>query len=148
MDLRNVLRKTPVDKLTLLPAGETGMHSPAELLASERMRRLVEEVKTRYNDRYIIFDTPPVQATTEPSVLAGAMDCVLMVVRRNGADKAAIEESIELLDDTKSKACCSTVRMRAVSRKIQIQLLPLRISTGRIEEAEIVFIEKDRMCSK
>jgi len=45
------------------------------------MEALVNELKSRYNDRYIILDATPLLATTEPEVLARLVDGILIVVR-------------------------------------------------------------------
>ena len=55
--------------------------NPSELLSSERMKTLVREIKDRYQDRYIIFDTPPAQFTPEGSILASMVDGVLLIAR-------------------------------------------------------------------
>lgn len=74
------LMKTPLKKLTLLPAGKPPSN-PSELLSSEKMAMLVQELKSRYEDRYIIFDAPPSQFTAEVTFLAPMMDGVLLVIR-------------------------------------------------------------------
>src|ERR1700690_846920 len=58
-DLSDVLIHTGIGKLVLLPAGSQ-CPNPAELLSSNRMKDLVEEMKHRDSDRYIIFHTSPV----------------------------------------------------------------------------------------
>lgn len=68
--LSDALKKTAVDKLTILPAG-TIPSNPSELLSSEQMRRMLHEVKLRYNDRYIIIDTPPPILPLKPMPLPG-----------------------------------------------------------------------------
>ena len=52
------LLKTPVKKLGLLPAGRPSSN-PSELLSSDKMRLLIQELRSRYQDRYIIADFPP-----------------------------------------------------------------------------------------
>ncbi|MBN1841116.1 MAG: polysaccharide biosynthesis tyrosine autokinase [Deltaproteobacteria bacterium] len=74
------LLKTPERKLTLLAGGKPPPN-PSELLSSEKMRLLVEELKGRYENRYIILDAPPAQFTAETSFLASMVDGVLLVVR-------------------------------------------------------------------
>lgn len=78
-DLSEVLLKTNIPKLTLLPAGTSSSRS-TELLASGAMDKLLEELATTYPDRVIIFDTPPLLPSTESRVLATSMGQVLMVV--------------------------------------------------------------------
>jgi exopolysaccharide/PEP-CTERM locus tyrosine autokinase len=93
-DLSNLLRKTPVDKLTLLPAGSL-TRNPYELLSSPKMFELLEEVSNRYPDRYIILDSTPVQVAAEITVLSKFVDGILMVVRYGKSSRKIIQESIQ-----------------------------------------------------
>jgi protein-tyrosine kinase len=71
-DMASVLLRTNVDKLTILPSGSP--HPKAtELLASDAMTQLLNDMATRYPDRIIIFDSPPLLLTTESRVLATHM---------------------------------------------------------------------------
>ncbi len=78
-ELSDVICKTSVDKLSLLPGGESP-ENPAELMTSARMGRLINELSGRYGDRLIIFDSPPFQAASESIVLAQKVDAVVLVV--------------------------------------------------------------------
>ena len=69
LDFADALVKTNIEKLSLLPAGTRHRRS-TELLASEQMASLLREIASRYRDRIIIFDSPPLLATTEARVLA------------------------------------------------------------------------------
>ncbi len=86
--------KTPIKKLSLLPAGKPPSN-PSELLSSEKMRRLVEELRGRYEDRYIIFDSAPAQCASEAAFLASMVDTVLLVVRSGKSAKDLILKAIE-----------------------------------------------------
>ncbi len=79
-EVSNFLVETELEKLSLLPGG-TIPKNPTEIIGSQRMAALVEELKTRYDDRFIILDSTPLLATAEPDVLAKLVDGVLMVVR-------------------------------------------------------------------
>lgn len=79
-DLSSVLLKTNIDKLTLLPSG-TPHPRATELLASDAMTRLLTDMATRYTDRIIIFDSPPLLLATESRVLASNMGQVVVVVQ-------------------------------------------------------------------
>lgn len=78
-DVSNVLLRTNIDKLTILPSG-TAHPRATELLASDAMARLLSDMAKRYSDRIIIFDSPPLLAATESRVLASAVGQVVMVV--------------------------------------------------------------------
>jgi protein-tyrosine kinase len=82
-DMASVLLRTNVDKLTILPSGSPHPRA-TELLASEAMSNLLEDMAKRYPDRIIIFDSPPLLLTTESRVLASHMGQIVVVVH---ADK-------------------------------------------------------------
>ncbi|MFO0754214.1 MAG: polysaccharide biosynthesis tyrosine autokinase [Thermodesulfovibrionales bacterium] len=79
-ELNDILVRTGVRKLVLLPAGETP-ENPSELLSSERMRMLIHELKYRYRDRYVFFDSSPVLATADSFSLGRHMDGVILVAQ-------------------------------------------------------------------
>lgn len=97
LDLADVLVDTNVPSLTLLPAGSKH-HLSTELLASENMRRLAVELSRRYNDRIVIFDSPPLLVTTEASVLASLMGQIVMVVQAERTRQSQVTEALALLD--------------------------------------------------
>ena len=88
------LMKTPIKKLSLLSAGKPPSN-PSELISSEKMRRLVEELRGRYEDRYIIFDSAPAQYASETTFLASMVDTVLLVVRSGESAKDLILNTVE-----------------------------------------------------
>jgi Mrp family chromosome partitioning ATPase len=79
LDMSEVILKTNVPKLSVLPAGTPRINS-TELLGSKSMEELLEDISSRYADRIVIFDAPPLLATTESRVLAARMGQILMVV--------------------------------------------------------------------
>ena len=94
--LASLLKKTIVDKLTILPGGATP-HNPAELLSSQSMQKLIKEVKDRYSDRYIIVDSPPPQLTAETTALAKYIDGIIVVVKYGSTPKHLVTDLIENL---------------------------------------------------
>lgn len=97
LQLADVLIKTNVEKLTLLPAGRGHRYS-TELLASVAMRRLIEEMGQRYSDRIIIFDSPPLLATSEARVLASYMGQIVVVVEAQKTTHEALREALKHLE--------------------------------------------------
>jgi exopolysaccharide/PEP-CTERM locus tyrosine autokinase len=92
-DLEPLLLKTGIENLTILPAGKS-IHNPSELLSSERMTALLEEVAERYNDRLIILDSPPPKLTAESGALARYVEGILVVVKYNSTPKDLVSELI------------------------------------------------------
>jgi exopolysaccharide/PEP-CTERM locus tyrosine autokinase len=103
-DMPSVLLKTNINKLTILPSG-TPHPRATELLASDAMRALLNDMAQRYSDRIIIFDSPPLLLTTEARVLATQMGQVVMVVQ---ADKTLQSNVQHALSTIKS---CSHVHL-------------------------------------
>jgi protein-tyrosine kinase len=95
--LADVILRTNIPHLSILPAGQA-VDNPTEILASQRMKDLISEIIHRYPDRFILFDSPPVLATSEPGVLAAYVGQVIMVVLANETTKQAITESLGLID--------------------------------------------------
>ena len=88
------LARTFMEKLTVLPAGKP-VPNPSELLSSEKMQLLVEELRGRYKDRYIIFDATPAQFAAETTFLASMVDGVLLVVRSGKTAENMLLEAVE-----------------------------------------------------
>jgi exopolysaccharide/PEP-CTERM locus tyrosine autokinase len=93
-ELPELLMRTGVDKLSFLPAGPFAPDA-AELLSSERMRSLLAEVKARYDDRFIVLDSTPIVATTDPSILATQVDAIILVVRAGMADRELVARTAD-----------------------------------------------------
>jgi protein-tyrosine kinase len=97
LDLSSALLRTNVDKLSILPAGTP--HPPAtELLASEAMTDLLDEMATRYPDRIVIFDSPPLLLTTEARVLASHMGQIVMVVRADHTLQTTVQQALATIE--------------------------------------------------
>ncbi len=97
LPIDKALIKTGVGKLVVLPAGEA-VKDPVDLLSSNRMKAIVKELKERYPERYVIFDTPPALPFADAGVLAGIVDTTLFVVREG---RAKLEDVVETLEELK-----------------------------------------------
>ncbi|MEQ9642004.1 MAG: XrtA-associated tyrosine autokinase [Alphaproteobacteria bacterium] len=95
-DLADVLLRTNVPNLTLLPAGQP-RPNPTELFASQRMDHVVTEMARRYADRIIVIDTPPVLAASEASVLAMHVGQIVFVVEAEETAQKNVETSLSML---------------------------------------------------
>jgi len=93
----DVLLKTNIERLTLMPAGAPHAHA-TELLASDGMSTMLDELSTRYADRVIVFDAPPLLASTESRVLATRMGQVVVVVEAGKTPQHAVAESMAALE--------------------------------------------------
>ncbi len=97
IDLSDLLMKTNVPKLTLLPAGRRHPSS-AELLGSHAMRDLMDQLANRYPDRVVIFDSPPLLLSNEAVTLSSLMGQVIVVVEAAKTQQTQVKQAIALLD--------------------------------------------------
>jgi len=98
IDISEVLIKTGIGNLVLLPAGSS-VSNPVELLSSIRMKTLVRELKNRYMDRYIILDTPPVLPVADALTIGSMVDGVIFVIQERNAKRKTIEEAMNRTKD-------------------------------------------------
>ena len=96
LDLSDVIRQTEIAGLRIIPAGKSHKLS-TELLASDKMVALSKELSERYSDRVVIFDTPPLLATTQAEVLASQMGQIILVVAAETTSQHYVMESVKKL---------------------------------------------------
>ena len=96
-DLSTYLVKTSIPDLSVLGAGRRHGRS-TELLASAAMARLVDDLANRYPDRVVLFDSPPMLATSESSVLARHMGQIVLTVEAGATPRSAISRVVRMLD--------------------------------------------------
>ncbi len=99
-ELSELLIKTDIKKLSILSGGSS-QENPVELIGSKKMSSLINDLKDRYEDRYIIFDSSPILATTEPSVLTKMVDGIVLVVRADSTGRESVEQAMKVLDKNK-----------------------------------------------
>ncbi len=104
MDISDVMLRTNVDTLSILPAGTSNARA-TELLASQTMISLVTEIANRYSDRIVIFDSPPLLLTSEAHVLAGHMGQIVVVVESEITTQHAVKDALRQLEG------CSNVNL-------------------------------------
>lgn len=97
LDLADVLLRTNVDTLSILPAGSSHRNA-TELLASQAMVKLLHELANRYPDRVVLFDSPPLLLTTEARVLAHQMGQIVVVVEAEKTSQRTLQHSLRHLE--------------------------------------------------
>lgn len=95
VDLHDALIKTSVPRLNFLPAGKK-TDTPAELLSSDAMKAIVQDIKSRYHDRIIIFDTPPALIFADIRVLSMFSDGIIFIVKE-GVAESNVREALAAL---------------------------------------------------
>jgi succinoglycan biosynthesis transport protein ExoP len=92
--LQEVLVQSPYENLNILYAGRRAPN-PSELLAGERLRQVVEELKEWFER--IIIDTPPINAVSDTLTMISAAQYTCLIVRPAKTHKAAIRRAIHLI---------------------------------------------------
>ena len=96
-DLSDVLLRTNVDNLSILPSG-TPHTRATELLASDAMTQFLEEISARYQDRIVVFDSPPLLVTTEARVLATQMGQIVFVVHAESTLQSEVKRALATIE--------------------------------------------------
>jgi protein-tyrosine kinase len=97
LDLGSLLYKETNYPINFLPSGGA-VASATDLFASGRMKGFISEAAMRYPDRIIIFDAPPLLASTEPVVLSEHVGQVVCVVDAQETSRGALESGLDLLN--------------------------------------------------
>jgi len=88
--------RTTIPGLRVIPAGKLHKHS-TELLSSNKMALFVEELSSRYPDRIVIFDSPPLLAATQGEILAKLVGQVVLVIEAEKTMQSVVMESVDKL---------------------------------------------------
>ena len=91
------IRKEMYPNLDVLFSGDIPPN-PSELLGSEKMRQLIEELSAQYD--YILVDTPPVNVVSDASIVTNLLDGVLLLVRQGRTSKDSVKRAVANLELT------------------------------------------------
>ncbi len=100
ISLKDLIIWPGIDKLTII-SGKKTIAESAELLGSHKMKELVVEMKGRYDDRYIIFDMPPVLGSADVISFAPMVDSILMVVQEGKTSIQDVKKAVDLIPKEK-----------------------------------------------
>lgn len=100
LDIKDIVYATGIPRLRVIPIGDNS-EGAAEYFSSEKMLHFIKELRTRYTDRYVFIDSPPVTESSEARILAEIADVVIVVVPHGRATHDQIEAAIEILGKDK-----------------------------------------------
>jgi capsular exopolysaccharide synthesis family protein len=92
--IEQLIQPTSMPKLSLLTSGKPPQN-PAELIGTQKMATLIEDLERQNPDRLIILDSPPMQAASEADVLAKKVDKIILVIRWGYARR---EHALQLVE--------------------------------------------------
>ena len=111
-DFKSVIQETEIKNLYVVSAGVIPPN-PSELLGSERMRSLVAKLEDEWD--MVLFDSPPLVAVTDATMVSKEIDRIIMVVKSGGTDKGAFNRTLLALQNV--EAPLGGVVMNAVTSK-------------------------------
>lgn len=98
MSIGDVLLRTDIPELCVVSAGKKS-ELVTELLSSHRMSDVVSEMASRYEDRVIIFDGPPLLQTPQTQILTGLVGQVVFVIEAGKTSQMLVEEALEMIPE-------------------------------------------------
>jgi protein-tyrosine kinase len=100
LDVRSLILPTDIPGLALLPAG-TPADNATELLASTRMREIVEQLHTMDPSRLVVMDTLPILLTSESRVLTQLVGQIVLVVKAGVTPQHAVTDALAAIGEDK-----------------------------------------------
>jgi protein-tyrosine kinase len=95
--IERIIYASGVDRLRVIPVGRAAMSAP-EQFQSTRMQALIEDLKQRYSDRFIIMNAPSLSHSPEAQVLAQYCDATVLVAPYGKVSAADIESAYQSVD--------------------------------------------------
>jgi len=95
-DPADVIIRTAIGNMSFIPAG-SAVENPSEFFSSKVMKKLIHHLKSRYDDRYIIIDTPPVLAFSETMRICDLADGVILVAQERRTKMADLDETVHVI---------------------------------------------------
>lgn len=100
LDIGPIIHPTGIERLRVIPAG-TKRDLRAEYFTSDRIRHLMESIRQRYADRFVIVDAPSMSESADTRILADLSDHVLLVVPYGRTPMAAVDTCMKSIDGGK-----------------------------------------------
>ena len=100
VDIAEIIHSVGIERLRIIPSGGR-REIPSEYFTSFKMNQLLESIKQRYRERYIILDAPPMTESADTQILAEACDYVLLVVPYGRVTDSQVNTCAKAISDKK-----------------------------------------------
>ena len=108
-EIPDIMINPGISKLVIIPSGKPADNA-AELLNSQKMEVMMTEIKSRYPDRLVIVDTPPVNRYTDAIILSRFVHGILIVVE---IEKTSCDDLRKVMNSLKDVPILGTVLNKA-----------------------------------
>jgi capsular exopolysaccharide synthesis family protein len=99
IDLESIIHPTKVENLSILTAGGLAPN-PSELLGSDAMSKLIDQLEKEYD--MVLFDSPPIVAVTDASMISGELDAIAMVVKAGQTERSAVDRALDTISNVRA----------------------------------------------
>jgi len=96
--LNEILFNPSIERLVVLPGNKPFLNS-SEMISSPKMIQMVEDIKSRYPSRLVIFDLPPLLSTDDALAFSPFVEAILMVVEEGKTQAEDLQRAAEMLGD-------------------------------------------------
>ena len=100
MDIADIIHPVGIERLRVVPSGGR-REIPAEYFTSIKMKRLLDNIRQRYRERYIILDAPPMTESADTQIIADLCDYVLLVVPYGKVTDAQVDACAKAIGEKK-----------------------------------------------
>jgi len=97
--LETLIHPTKITDLSILTAGELPPN-PSELLGSNTMSELIDRLEKDWD--IVLFDSPPIVAVTDASMISSELDAIVLVVKAGYADRSAVDRALDIIRNVKA----------------------------------------------
>lgn len=100
LPLKDIILWPGVEKMTLI-SGSRMVADSTEIIGSPKMQALVAEMKSRYPDRYVFYDFPPVLVSADVLAFTPFVDCILMVIEAGRTSARDVKKALAMIPEEK-----------------------------------------------
>ena len=98
-ELDQIIHPTKIENLSIMTAGGLPPN-PSELLGSDAMSSLIERLEADWD--MILFDSPPIVAVTDASMISGEIDSIALVVKAGQTERSAVDRALDTIRNVKA----------------------------------------------
>ena len=99
-DFEEVMLQTEIQGLNILPAGNDSANL-LELISSRRMKDLLQQLRHRHEDYYIIIDSAPLLVASETSSLSHIVDATIVVIMADNTRRDVVKRELTAINKEK-----------------------------------------------
>ena len=100
LSVEDVVYATGIPRMRAVPIGGN-REGAAEYFSSQKMLRFIEEIRSRYPDRYIFIDAPPILESSEARILSEISDSVVLVVPYGKVVEDQVSSAMQVVGPSK-----------------------------------------------